>query len=93
METSIMSNFDTKFNKQELLEKFSKVLDRAEEITQWEEFKTYKIKEQELIESSKKENAELIKPYIDKLWDKIEFGNTLDSTALMVALAGNNCMF
>jgi hypothetical protein len=36
---------------------------------------------------------EEIKPYIDKLWSKIEFGNTLDSTALMVALAGNNCMF
>ncbi len=81
------------FNKQLLLDKFTKVLDRAEEITQWEEFKAYKIKEQELIESSKKENAELIKPYIDKLWNKVEFGNTLDSTALMVALAGNNCMF
>lgn len=81
------------FNKQLLLDKFSKVLDRAEEITQWEEFKTYKIKEQELIESSKKANIEVIKPYIDKLWDKIEFGNTLDSTALLVALAGNNCMF
>ena len=81
------------FNKQLLLDKFTKVLDRAEEITQWEEFKAYKIKEQELIESSKKENAEIIKPYIDKLWNKIEFGNTLDSTALMIALAGNNCMF
>lgn len=80
-------------NKQLLADKFNKVLDRAEEITQWEEFKTYKIKEQELIESSKKENEEIIKPYIDKLWNKIEFGNTLDSTALMVALAGNNCMF
>jgi predicted glycosyl hydrolase (DUF1957 family) len=80
-------------NKQLLVDKFNKVLDRAEEITQWEEFKTYKIKEQELIESSKKENAELIKPYIDKLWNKIEFGNTLDSTALMIALAGNNCMY
>lgn len=80
-------------NKQLLLDKFSKVLDRAEEITQWEEFKAYKIKEQELIEASKKENAEIIKPYIDKLWNKIEFGNTLDSTALMVALAGNNCMY
>lgn len=93
METLIMPNLDTNFNKQELLEKFSKVLDRAEEIAQWEEFKTYKIKEQELIESSKKVNVEIIKPYIDKLWDKIEFGNTLDSTALLVALAGNNCMF
>ena len=81
------------FNKQLLLDKFTKVLDRAEEITQWEEFKAYKIKEQELIESSKKENVELIKPYIDKLWNKVEFGNTLDSTALLVALAGNNCMF
>ena len=80
-------------NKQLLTDKFSKVLDRAEEITQWEEFKAYKIKEQELIESSKEANAEIIKPYIDKLWDKIEFGNTLDSTALLVALAGNNCMF
>ncbi len=89
MEVNIMEDF----NKQLLLDKFSKVLDRAEEITQWEEFKTYKIKEQELIESSKKENEEIIKPYIDKLWNKIEFGNTLDSTALMVALAGNNCMF
>lgn len=82
-----------KLNKQELLEKFSKVLDRAEEITEWEEFKSYKTKEQELIEASKKVNEEAIKPYIDKLWSKIEFGNTLDSTALMVALAGNNCMF
>ena len=81
------------FNKQLLLDKFSKVLDRAEEIIQWEEFKAYKMKEQELIESSKKENEEIIKPYIDKLWNKVEFGNTLDSTALMVALAGNNCMF
>lgn len=82
-----------KLNKQELLEKFSKALERAEEITQWEEFKAYKVKEQELIESSKKTNAEIIKPYIDKLWSKIEFGNTLDSTALMIALAGNNCMY
>lgn len=80
-------------NKQLLADKFSKVLDRAEEITQWEEFREFKAKEQELIESSKKENEEIIKPYIDRLWNKIEFGNTLDSTALMVALAGNNCMF
>lgn len=80
-------------NKQLLTDKFSKVLDRAEEITQWEEFREFKAKEQELIESSKKENAEIIKPYIDKLWNKIEFGNTLDSTALMVALAGNKSMF
>lgn len=54
METLIMPNLDTNFNKQELLEKFSKVLDRAEEITQWEEFKAYKAKEQELIELNKK---------------------------------------
>ena len=80
-------------NKQLLADEFSKVLDRAEEITQWDEFKEYKTKEQELIESQKKVNKEAIKPYIDKLWSKIEFGNTLDSTALMVALAGNNCMF
>ena len=80
-------------DKQLLMNKFNEVLNRAEEITQWEEFKTYKIKEQELIESSKKANEEIIKPYIDKLWNKIEFGNTLDSTALLVALAGNNCMF
>lgn len=80
-------------NKQLLADKFSKVLDRAEEITKWEEFKAYKVKEQELVETSKKVNEETIKPYIDKLWNKIEFGNTLDSTALMVALAGNNCMF
>ena len=80
-------------NKQLLSDKFSKVLDRAKEITQWEEFKSYKAKEQELIEVSKKVNEGAIKPYIDKLWSKIEFGNTLDSTALMVALAGNNCMF
>ena len=80
-------------NKQLLADKFSKVLDRAEEITQWEEFREFKAKEQELIESSRKESEERIKPYIDKLWNKIEFGNTLDSTALMVALAGNNCMF
>lgn len=93
METFIVPESTTKLNKQELLEKFSKALDRAEEITQWEAFKAYKIKEQELIESSKKENEEIIKPYIDKLWNKIEFGNTLDSTALMIALAGNNCMF
>ncbi len=93
METFIVPESTTKLNKQELLEKFKKALDRAEEITQWEEFKAYKIKEQELIESSKKENAEIIKPYINKLWNKIEFGNTLDSTALMIALAGNNCMF
>lgn len=84
---------EDKLNKQLLLDKFSKVLDRAEEIRQWEEFRELKAKEQELIESSKKENEEIIKPYIDKLWNKIEFGNTLDSTALMVALAGNNCMF
>lgn len=90
METLIIPESDTKFNKQELLEKFNKVLNRAEGITQWDEFKEYKAKEQELIESSKKENAEIIKPYIDKLWNKIEFGNTLDSTALMIALAGNN---
>lgn len=80
-------------DKQLLLNKFSKVLNRAEEITQWEEFKEYKVKEQELLKSSKKANEEIIRPYIDKLWNKIEFGNTLDSTALMVALAGNNCMF
>lgn len=80
-------------NKQLLANKFSKVLDRAEEITKWEEFKELKAKEQELIESSKKESVEILKPYINKLWNKIEFGNTLDSTALMVALAGNNCMF
>lgn len=86
MEIDIMEEL----NKQLLTDKFNKVLDRAEEITQWEEFKTYKIKEQELIESSKKANAEIIKPYIDKLWNKIEFGNTLDSTALMIAIAGNN---
>lgn len=80
-------------NKQLLTDKFNKVLDRAEEITQWEEFKAYKVKEQELIKSSKKVDIELIKPYINNLWNKIELGNTLDSTALMVALAGNNCMF
>lgn len=80
-------------NKQLLADKLNKVLDRAEEIQQWEEFREFKAKEHELIESSKKENEEIIKPYIDKLWNKIEFGNTLDSTALMVALAGNNCMF
>ena len=84
---------EDKLNKQLLSDIFRKVLDRAEEITQWEEFREFKAKEQELIESSKKESEETIKPYIDKLWNKIEFGNTLDSTALMVALAGNNCMF
>lgn len=80
-------------NKQLLADKLSKILDRAEEITQWEEFKAYKVKEQELVETSKKASEEAIKPYIDKLWNKIEFGNTLDSTALMIALAGNNCIF
>lgn len=34
METFIATEFTTKFNKQELLKKFSKVLDRAEEIAQ-----------------------------------------------------------
>jgi predicted glycosyl hydrolase (DUF1957 family) len=82
-----------KLDKQLLMNKFNEVLNRAEEITQWDEFKEYKAKEQELIEFSKETNEKIIKPYIDKLWDKIEFGNTLDSTALMVALAGNSCMF
>lgn len=90
METFIATEFTTKFNKQELLEKFSKVLDRAEEITQWEEFKAYKAKEQELIELNKKQNEEALGPYLRDLWKNIEFGNRLDSTALMIAIAGNN---
>ena len=90
METFIATEFITKFNKQELLEKFSKVLDRAEEITQWEEFKAYKAKEQELIELNKKQNEEALGPYLRDLWKNIEFGNRLDSTALMIAIAGNN---
>ena len=90
METLIISESTTKLNKQELLEKFSKVLDRAEEITQWEEFKAYKAKEQELIELNKKQNEEALGPYLRDLWKNIEFGNRLDSTALMIAIAGNN---
>ena len=90
METLIISESTTKLNKQELLEKFSKVLDRAEEITQREEFKAYKAKEQELIELNKEQNKEALGPYLRDLWKNIEFGNRLDSTALMIAIAGNN---
>lgn len=78
------------FNKQLLLDKFSKVLDRAEEIIQSEEFKAYKAKEQELIELNKKQNEETLGSYLKDLWKNVEFGNRIDSTALMIAIAGNN---
>lgn len=78
------------FNKQLLLDKFSKVLDRAEEITQLEEFKAYKAKEHELIELNKNLNEEVLGPYLMNLWKNIEFGNRIDSMALMIAIVGNN---
>ena len=77
-------------NKEYLLDRFNKVLDRATEIQQWEEFKAYKAKEQELIELNKKENEEILGPYLRDLWHRIDFGNQLDSTALMIAIVGNN---
>ena len=77
-------------NKEYLLDRFNKVLDRATEIQQQEEFKAYKAKEQELIELNKKENEEILGPYLRDLWHRIDFGNQLDSTALMIAIVGNN---
>ena len=77
-------------NKEYLLDRFNKVLDRAMEIQQWEEFKAYKAKEQELIELNKKENEEILGPYLKDLWCRIDFGNQLDSSALMIAIVGNN---
>ena len=77
-------------NKDYLLDRFNKVLDRAVEIQQWEEFKAYKAKEQELIELNKKETEEILGPYLRDLWHRIDFGNQLDSTALMIAIVGNN---
>ena len=91
METLITPDFDTKFNKQELLEKFSKVLDRAEEIAQWEEFKAYKeqvSKAHDMLDID--HYMDYIKPYIDRITAKLEFGNRSDTTACMIALAGNN---
>ena len=95
METLIMPNFDTNFNKQELLEKFSKVLDRAEEITQNEDFIKYKNKYIEYINSEKTEIdinqlALESKEIYSKLRDSIQFDDRLDSTAFMIAIAGNN---
>ena len=77
-------------NKEYLLDRFNKVLDRAMEIQQWEEFKAYKAKEQELIELNKKDNEEILSPYLRDLWCRIDFGNQLDSSALMIAIVGNN---
>lgn len=77
-------------NKEYLLDRFNKVLDRAAEIQQWDEFKTYKAKEQELIESNKEDNEEILSPYLRDLWCRIDFGNQLDSSALMIAIVGNN---
>lgn len=75
-------------NKEYMLDRFNKVLDRAVEIQQWEEFKVYKAKEQELIELNK--NEEILAPYLRDLWHRIDFGNKLDSSALMIAIVGNN---
>jgi uncharacterized protein YacL (UPF0231 family) len=93
-----MPNFDTNFNKQELLEKFSKVLDRAEEIAQNEDFIKYKNKYIEYINSEKTEIdinqlALESKEIYSKLSDSIQFDDRLDSAAFMIAIAGNNCMF
>lgn len=95
METLIMSNFDTKFNKQELLEKFSKVLDRAEEIAQNEDFIEYKNKHLDYVNNPKADMDinQLALEYqtlCSKLKDSIQYDERLDSTAFMIALAGNN---
>lgn len=79
-----------KLNKQALLEKFSKVLDRAEEIQQWEEFKEYQTRVEELEASGKEVKQEDVIPYLTKLWGKVNFENRVSSTALMIAIAGNN---
>lgn len=91
METLIVQKSTTKYNKQELLEKFSKVLDRAEEIRQWEKFKAYEVfvnKAHNLLNIE--HYTTYIKPYIDRMTVKLESGNRIDSTALMIAIAGNN---
>lgn len=95
METFIIPEFDTKFNKQELLEKFSKVLDRAEEITQNEDFINYKNKYVEYMNAAKTEidiNQLALESneICSKLSKSIQFGDRADSTAFMIALAGNN---
>lgn len=95
METFIMTESTTKFNKQELLEKFSKVLDRAEEIAQDENFIEYKNKHLEYIYNAKTEidTNQLTLEYQElcsKLKDSIQFDDRLDSTAFMIAIAGNN---
>lgn len=91
----IVPEFTTKFNKQELLEKFSKVLDRAEEIAQNEDFIKYKNKYIEYINNAKTEidiNQLTLesKEIYSKLSNSIQFDDRLDSTAFMIALAGNN---
>ena len=95
METLIVPEFTTKFNKQELLKKFSKVLDRAEEIAQNEDFIKYKNKNFEYIDEGKTEiNIEQLtleyQKVCSKLKDSIQFDDRLDGTAFMIAVAGNN---
>lgn len=95
METLIMPNFNTKLNKQELLEKFSKVLDRAEEISKNEDFIKYKNKNIEYINDTKNkiDANQLALEYQElqsKLKNSIQFDDRLDSTAFMIAIAGNN---
>lgn len=81
-------------NKQELLERFSKVLDRAEKIAQDENFIKYKNKHLEYINDAKTETDinQLTLEYQElcsKLKDSIQFDDRLDSTAFMIAIAGN----
>lgn len=97
METLMVQDFTTKFNKQELLEKFSNALDRAEEIAQNEDFIKYKNKYLTYINEAKTQTdiKQLSLEYqelCDKLKDSIQFDNIniLDGTAFMIALAGNN---
>lgn len=82
-------------NKQLLLDKFSKILDRAEEIAQDENFIKYKNKHLEYVNNAKTEiNIEQLtleyQKLCSKLKDSIRFDDRLDSTALMIAIAGNN---
>lgn len=82
-------------NKQELLEKFSKVLDRAEEIAQNEDFIKYKNKHLTYINEVKTQTdiKQLSLEYQElcsKLKNSIQFDDRLDSTAFMIALVGNN---
>ena len=80
-------------NKEYLLDKFSKVLDRAEEISKCKEFIEYKKKCLKYVDDTKVDFDELAlenQKLKSILKDKIQFDEWLDSTAFMIAIAGNN---